>query len=138
LHVIPDIPSAFYKKCFNDKLITVVHNKSWQIIAYFVWHYEAATMLHLTRLATVSTPETWVPCLSLDLWWQKWRWIRLFSEFFCSSLQIIIPSLRHLIHHRLHELYVSPDQAACNSALGPKLRASSLMRHFTGLGVKAV
>jgi hypothetical protein len=57
-----------------------------------------------------------------DLWWTKWHWGRLFSEFLGFSPANIIPPLLHI--------HLSPLQAAHYHHLGPKLPASYLTWHF--------
>jgi hypothetical protein len=61
-----------------------------------------------------------------------------FCRAFGLSLLIAIPAL--FLYHlpTTFEVCDSPDQAAHYYTVGPKLRASSLTRHVTGLEVKAV
>jgi hypothetical protein len=59
-------------------------------------------------------------------------------RFSPANQLLIIPSLLHAHLSLPHEVCDSPDQAAHYSTCGLKLGASSLIRHFAGLGVKAV
>jgi hypothetical protein len=58
------------------------------------------------------------------------------QEFFGFLLLVRIPPLLHNHLSPPHDVCDSPDQAAYYHALGPKLVASSLTRHFIDLGVK--
>jgi hypothetical protein len=67
-----------------------------------------------------------------DFWWKKWHWDRFLSELFGFPLSNIIPPLLHTHLSPPHEMCDSPDQVAHNHKLGPKLGASSLIRHVVG------
>jgi hypothetical protein len=72
-----------------------------------------------------------------DLWFTKWHWDRVFSQFFGFALSVSFHRCSILIYH--HPMSCdTPDQAAHFRTLSPKLGASSLTRHLAGAKERSI
>jgi hypothetical protein len=56
------------------------------------------------KMKAIGSFETSVT--TYNLWWAKWHWDRVFSEFFGFPANIIPPSFSILIYHLGNEHYV--------------------------------
>jgi hypothetical protein len=123
---------AFYTSIYNNTLTEHCYSKETILClyAYLLIQYHNEMQI-LGYEPHRGVPDSRPGQSMWDLWWTKWHWDRVFSEFFCFPLSISFQRRSPNSYHLGNEQYVCQWQQF-RDVVSPHQNQSTINRLFLG------